>query len=168
MHLVTGQVKSPVGSLRFALTPSLALAALGFDEQWPALTRRLEARFGPLELRPVPAPSEVGDRLSAYLSGELDALTPLLVDPGGTLFQRRVWAALRRVLPGETTSYQQIARGLDNPRATRAVGTANGQNPVSLVIPCHRVVRSDGALSGYAGGPWRKRWLLDHESGRAR
>jgi len=85
------------------------------------------------------------------------------VDPGGTPFQRAVWAALRRIPPGTTCSYTDLARAVGAPTAVRAVGTANGANPVAVVIPCHRVVRSDGSLGGYGGGLDRKRWLLEHE-----
>lgn len=95
------------------------------------------------------------------------ALAPAVpVDCGGTPFQQRVWAELRRIPPGETRSYLDIATALGDPRATRAVGTANGANPVAVIVPCHRVVRSDGSLGGYAGGLDRKRALLAAETGQ--
>ncbi|TMA44133.1 MAG: methylated-DNA--[protein]-cysteine S-methyltransferase, partial [Deltaproteobacteria bacterium] len=90
------------------------------------------------------------------------------VDPGGTEFQRRVWGALRKVPPGRTVSYGELARAVGAPGAARAVGAANGSNPVGIVIPCHRVIGADGSLTGYAGGVERKEWLLGHEGNRSR
>jgi methylated-DNA-[protein]-cysteine S-methyltransferase len=89
---------------------------------------------------------------------------PLL--PHGTEFQRQVWEQLLQVSFGQTTSYRDIARAIGRPRAVRAVGAANGRNPISIVLPCHRVVGSDGGLTGYGGGLWRKEWLLRHEGSR--
>src|SRR4029450_8150365 len=91
----------------------------------------------------------------------------LEIDPGGTPFQQAVWTALRRVPPGETTTYAALARAIGAPTAVRAVGAANGANPIWLIIPCHRAIGSDGRLVGYAGGLERKRWLLAHESAAA-
>jgi len=105
----------------------------------------------------------LAEELAAYFAGELsEFVTPLA--PAGTPFQRRVWDELLRVPLGETRSYAAIARALGDPAATRAVGAANGANPIALAIPCHRVVRTGGALGGYGGGLERKRWLLEHEA----
>jgi methylated-DNA-[protein]-cysteine S-methyltransferase len=87
----------------------------------------------------------------------------LPLDPSGTAFQRRVWDALRAIPYGATTSYGELARRLGDPRATRAVGTANGQNPIPIIVPCHRVIGAHGELTGFGGGLDRKRWLLEHE-----
>src|SRR5439155_26921038 len=102
-------------------------------------------------------------RLRRYLDGELHALDDIDVDLGGTPFQQRVWAALRKIPVGVTRSYGELARAIGKPAAVRAVGLANGKNPVSLVVPCHRVIGSDGKLVGYGGGIERKRWLPPHE-----
>ncbi|MCI0509447.1 methylated-DNA-[protein]-cysteine S-methyltransferase [Chromohalobacter marismortui] len=112
------------------------------------------------------APSPLTDicreQLSAYLKGELrDFDVPL--DPQGTPFQQRVWQALARIPFGETRSYAEIARDIDNLKAVRAVGAANGRNPLPIVVPCHRVIGRDGTLTGYAGGLERKAWLLELE-----
>lgn len=101
--------------------------------------------------------------MKAYFAGDLAALDRLEVAPEGTAFQQQVWAALRKIPVGATTSYAQIARAIGRPTAVRAVGAANGRNPIALVVPCHRVIASDGTLCGYAGGLWRKQWLLQHE-----
>jgi methylated-DNA-[protein]-cysteine S-methyltransferase len=102
-------------------------------------------------------------RFAAYLAGDLRAIDAIPVDPRGTPFQRGVWAELRRIPAGHTRSYAAMARAVGAPTAVRAVGAANGANPIAIVIPCHRVVASDGGLGGYGGGLARKRWLLAHE-----
>jgi methylated-DNA-[protein]-cysteine S-methyltransferase len=110
------------------------------------------------------APSKVATAVRRYFEGDMAALDDVDVHPTGTPFQESVWAAIRAIPPGETTSYSDIAADVGRPAAVRAVGTATGRNPVWLIIPCHRVVRSDGSMGGYGGGLDRKRWLLDHEA----
>lgn len=139
------------------------LVALEFGDAGHRLMPMARARFGAdMELARVdhlPA----ADAVRAYLDGDLAALDSIPVDGGGTAFQQQCWEALRAIPPGETRSYGQIAALLDRPNAARAVGLANALNPVSLVVPCHRLVGSSGALTGYGGGIERKRWLLEHE-----
>ena len=101
-------------------------------------------------------------QLTEYFAGSRTTFD-LPLDPSGTAFQQRVWEALRKIPYGTTTSYGELARRLGNGRATRAVGAANGQNPISIVVPCHRVVGAKGDLTGFGGGLDRKRWLLEHE-----
>ena len=128
-----------------------------------------ELRFPPHEPRDGPPGRPTGvladarAQLSAWFAGDLTAFDLPLDLSAGTPFQQRVWALLCTVPYGTTTSYGALARRLDSPGASRAVGAANGRNPVALVVPCHRVVGSTGAITGYAGGLDRKRWLLDHE-----
>jgi methylated-DNA-[protein]-cysteine S-methyltransferase len=102
------------------------------------------------------------EQLDAYFAGELDTFD-LPLAPAGTAFQMRVWEELQRIPFGETISYSELAERIGNPRTVRAVGLANGRNPISIVIPCHRVIGADGSLVGYGGGLERKRWLLEHE-----
>jgi methylated-DNA-[protein]-cysteine S-methyltransferase len=104
--------------------------------------------------------------LAGFFAGVVGAIDGIACRTGGTPFQRRVWAALRQIPVGETVSYGALAARLDKPRAVRAVGLANGANPVSVVVPCHRVIGADGWLTGYGGGLDRKRWLLRHEGAR--
>ena len=111
--------------------------------------------------------AEVIAEFDAYFAGELTAFT-VPVAPRGTPFQERVWAALMTIPHGTTISYGEQARRLGVPNASRAVGAANGRNPVSIVVPCHRVVGGNGALTGYGGGLERKKWLLDFEAQRSR
>lgn len=111
--------------------------------------------------------SGVAGTLAAYFGGDLDALESIPVRfDRGTPFQRDVWAALRSIPRGTTISYAALADRVGRPGAFRAVGTANGRNPIALVVPCHRVVHAGGGLGGYAVGLDRKQWLLDHERGR--
>jgi methylated-DNA-[protein]-cysteine S-methyltransferase len=109
---------------------------------------------------PFPA---ITDQLDAYFAGELEEFA-LDLQPHGTPFQLRVWEELTRIPYGETISYSELARRLGDPKLVRAVGTANGRNPISIVIPCHRVIGADGSLVGYGGGLERKQWLLEHEA----
>jgi methylated-DNA-[protein]-cysteine S-methyltransferase len=101
-------------------------------------------------------------QLSEYFAGERTTFTVPLASHG-TAFQERVWRALRDIGYGETVSYAELARRVDSPKAVRAVGAANGRNPLPLVVPCHRVIGADGSLTGFGGGIERKQWLLQHE-----
>jgi methylated-DNA-[protein]-cysteine S-methyltransferase len=103
-----------------------------------------------------------------YFAGETDALSQLTIVMNGTDFQLRVWRALRRIPPGRTLTYAGLAKKIGNDHAMRAVGTANGRNPLHIVVPCHRVIRSDAKLGGFSAGPDTKRWLLEHEGARFR
>ncbi len=112
--------------------------------------------------RDAEAAADAVEQLSAYFTGtRLEFDLPLA--PRGTAFQREVWKTLREIPPGETQSYGDVARAIGRPGASRAVGAANGRNPIAIVVPCHRVIGANGQLTGYASGIERKRWLLDHE-----
>jgi methylated-DNA-[protein]-cysteine S-methyltransferase len=154
-------VRSPIGSLGVFAREGV-LIALDFDDGDHA--RRVVARrFPDAEIVGAPRDAAFAAALRRYLEGDLAAIDAVAVDPGGTAFQARVWKALRRIPCGRTTSYGALARRLGEPNAMRAVGLANGQNPIAIVIPCHRVIGKDGSLTGYGGGLERKRWLLRHE-----
>ena len=112
-------------------------------------------------------PSRAAEALAAYFAGDLAAIESIETMTAGTEFQRKVWAALRTIPQGETLSYGQLAARIGKPRAVRAVGLANGQNPVAIVVPCHRVIGANGSLTGYGGGVERKGWLLAHEGARS-
>lgn len=148
MPLEYSRLETPVGPLVLTVDDG-ALTALTFAD-------RPIAEEGPRA-------KKIAARVLAYFGGDLNALDGLEVAPEGTPFQKKVWAALRKIPVGSTTSYAQIARSIGSPTAVRAVGAANGRNPIALVVPCHRVIGSDGTLTGYAGGLWRKQWLLKHE-----
>jgi methylated-DNA-[protein]-cysteine S-methyltransferase len=114
-------------------------------------------------LREVTRKSSAHRALEAYFAGELEAIDPLATNAPGTDFQRDVWRALRRIPTGQTLSYGALAAKIGRPAAVRAVGLANGANPIAIVVPCHRVIGANATLTGYGGGLDRKRWLLDHE-----
>jgi len=163
----TAEVASPIGRITLAVRDG-GLCALDFTERWPRRRAALEKRFGQVEFRRATDPERMVTRLERYFAGDLGALASVRVDPGGTVFQRRVWSALRKLPPGRTASYGDLARAVGAAGAARAVGAANGSNPVAIVIPCHRVIGADGSLTGYAGGVERKQWLLRHEGSRPR
>ncbi len=161
--LTRTELETPLGRLLlFATAGGLCVAA--FEDGWARRRRVLERRFGAVEA--APARLEAVDHLRDYFDGDLGALDRIRVDPAGTPFQARVWRHLRGVPAGRVATYGQVAARLGAPRASRAVGAANGANPIAVVIPCHRLVGASGDLTGYAFGVRRKRWLLRHEGAR--
>jgi methylated-DNA-[protein]-cysteine S-methyltransferase len=162
----TTTVDTPAGRFWLAARDG-ALVGAEFAERVPHRLSRLEARFGPLDVRDAADPAGAASALKRFLAGELTALGSVPLDAGGTPFQRDVWAALREIPPGTTTTYADLAARVGRRAAVRAVGGANGANPVAVFVPCHRVVGKDG-LRGYAGGLDRKAWLLTHEKASLR
>ena len=162
----TTRLESPVGPLVAGAT-SAGVCLLEFADR-----RALEAQVTTLRKRLggtiVPGTNkhlaQLATELDEYFKADRQQFTVPLVTPG-TSFQQQVWNELRRIPYGETRSYEQMARNIDRSGAQRAVGRANGDNRIAIIIPCHRVIRSDGALSGYGGGVWRKQFLLGHERG---
>jgi O-6-methylguanine DNA methyltransferase len=163
MRLMLSTYHSPLGEILLVSDNEGALRALDFVDYEQRLRRLLRLHYGTYQLDPAPAPATVVAALDAYFAGDLDALARIRVATGGTPFQREVWAALRRIPVGRTTTYGELAAELGRSGASRAVGLANGSNPIAIVVPCHRVIGRDGTLTGYAGGLERKRWLLEHE-----
>ena len=163
MQLWLERRASPIGTLLLVSDEAGKLRALDYYDYEPRLHRLLRLHYGAYALDDRPAPKPVTQALAAYFAGDLRALDAILVATGGTNFQRALWAALRALPVGKTTTYGDLAKRLGKPAASRAVGAANGANPLSVVVPCHRVVGANGALTGYAGGLARKQWLLDHE-----
>jgi methylated-DNA-[protein]-cysteine S-methyltransferase len=159
--LTLGWVTSPIGRVAVAESED-GLVAVEFEERFADRTRRLEVRYGGVAFVSVDDSPNM-DRLRRYFTGELTALEGARLDPGGTELQRGVWRELTRIPCGVTRSYGELARAVGRPKASRAIGAANGQNPVALFAPCHRVIGATGDLTGYAGGLSRKRWLLRHE-----
>lgn len=157
------RTQSPIGTVEMVIADG-ALELLDFrDEESDRLDRFIARRY------PDGLPGERADTsgiaaaIAAYFAGDRAAIDDLPARPKGTPFQETCWAALRTIPNGTTISYRQLAERIGRPTATRAVGLANGQNPVSLVVPCHRVIGADGSLTGYGGGLPRKLWLLRHE-----
>ena len=168
MRLSRIEIATPVGRLVVIATAE-GLCSVDFADR-PARTRAvLRRRFGD-DVRFADGRDPHGARaaFTAYFGGDTDALSGLPLDVEGTAFERRVWRALRRIRPGEVMSYGRLAAMAGTPGGARAVGNANGRNPVAIVVPCHRVVRGNGEIGGYGGGPARKRKLLAHENAAIR
>jgi methylated-DNA-[protein]-cysteine S-methyltransferase len=140
------------------------LRALWFDDDAAAEAAQVLRRpYGDVALRAGTVPGEIRDALAGYFSGDLAALDAIRWEVAGTPFQWAVWSALTMIPAGATTSYGALAASIGRPAAVRAVGAANGANPIAIVIPCHRLLGARRALTGYGGGLERKRWLLAHE-----
>ncbi len=155
----TLQLSTPLGPM-IAVADDFGLYILDFEDNpdLPAVMDRLEERTEGNN----PILSLVQKELQAYFEGTLTTFT-LPLAPQGTVFQKRTWLALTKVPYGTTQSYADIAVALNHPTAFRAVANANGVNPLAIVIPCHRIIKSSGDLCGYRGGIERKKWLLNHE-----
>jgi len=164
-HLYLDRYASPIGEILLVTDEAGHLRALDFHDHEPRMLRLLRLHYGVRTLEPGAAPAPIRQALDAYFAGDRKALQSIAWRTGGTAFQRAVWAGLAAIPAGETLSYGQLAARLGNPKAVRAVGLANGANPVGLVVPCHRVIGANGSMTGYAGGVERKRWLLEHERG---
>ena len=136
--------------------------ALDFHNSDPRMRRLLRFHYG-AEGDDFAAPTGIRRAISDYFLGDLCAIDSMPVTTGGTSLQREVWAALRTIQAGTTLGYGALARLFGRPKSVRTVGLANAVNPVAIVVPCHRVIGTDGSLTGYGGGISRKRWLLVHE-----
>ena len=153
---LTSVIESPIGPLTLVARDGL-LTSVSMHEQRHVTAPPDDAVTDDAWFK------DVADQFDAYFGGELSTFD-LELDLLGTPFQRRVWTQLCEIPYGETISYGELARRVGNPNASRAVGLANGRNPVAIIVPCHRVIGADGSLTGYGGGLERKTWLLEHES----
>ncbi|WP_439533764.1 methylated-DNA--[protein]-cysteine S-methyltransferase [Polymorphobacter sp.] len=163
--IMVSRFETPLGRLLIASRGDGVVVAMDFEDFEARFRERLGRDHG--ESAEGEVPQAVGAALARYFGGDVGALGGVAAAPAGSEFQQRVWAALRAIPAGETRSYGEIARVLGQTGASRAVGLANGRNPVALVIPCHRVIGGGGGLTGYAGGMERKAWLLRHEGAMA-
>lgn len=154
---------SPIGLVRVAARGAVVVAMSCGDADDERITAQLDRRFPNDDIVAGADPGGAVTALAEYFGGDVRALERLTVDPGGTPFQASVWAALRTIPAGTTWSYADLARAIGKPSAVRAVGAANGANPIWPAIPCHRVINAGGGLGGYGGGLDRKVWLLRHE-----
>lgn len=158
-------VESPTGRLLVLTDDQHRLRAVDWEDHESRLHRLLRQQYGAgvVRLRVVSGRSNASQALGAYFEGDFEALGALPTKTAGTVFQRLVWNALLRIAAGTTTSYGALAAALGKPAASRAVGHTNGANPIAIVVPCHRVIGANRALTGFGGGLERKRWLLAHE-----
>jgi O-6-methylguanine DNA methyltransferase len=158
-------IPTPVGDMLIAVDDKDRLRVLDWDSHRERMERLMERYYGPgaVALLDSDAGNPVGRKLEDYVAGDIAAIDDIPTFTPGTGFQRKVWAALREIPAGQTWSYGQLAAHVGEPGAARAVGLANGSNPIGVVVPCHRVIGANGTLTGYGGGIERKRWLLRHE-----
>ena len=164
-------IQAPAGApfdAIYLVTDGDRLCAVDFAGYEARMQKLLKRRYGSFEMAEMRDPCGATVRMQAYFEGELDAFRGLEVRTGGTAFQSAAWLALRAIPAGTTATYREQAARVGRPAAVRAIGAANGQNPLAIVLPCHRVVGSSGALTGYAGGLATKQWLLAHEARHAR
>jgi methylated-DNA-[protein]-cysteine S-methyltransferase len=161
------RVTTPLGVMLLVTDAQNTLRALDWADSEARMLDRLRLLYGSdgVTLTSGTTPQPVRDGLEAYWAGDLNAVSAIPVETAGTEFQQAAWVWLRSIPAGATRSYQEQAKGMDRASAVRAVGRANGANPIGIVIPCHRVIGANGTLTGYAGGIERKRWLLRHEGG---
>ncbi|UYN97300.1 MAG: methylated-DNA--[protein]-cysteine S-methyltransferase [Enhydrobacter sp.] len=169
LELLIDRMATPMGELIVVADRDGNLRAIDWTDHEARMRQLLDRQYGrgARTMTAARNPGGLTAALRRYFAGDLTAIDDLPAKTEGTPFQKRVWKALRRIRCGTTLSYGELARRIGHPTAVRAVGLANGQNPISIVVPCHRVIGSDGSLTGYGGGLERKKWLLSHEGGSA-
>jgi methylated-DNA-[protein]-cysteine S-methyltransferase len=165
LHFLVDRLATPIGDMLIVADRAGSLRATFWTDHEEEMRHFLARHYSGIEIELEAArnPHGLTDAIAAYFAGDLQAIDELPVQTAGTPFQREVWRALREIPCGGTISYAELAKRIGRPAAVRAVGLANGSNPIGVVVPCHRVIGANGALTGYGGGIERKRWLLDHE-----
>jgi methylated-DNA-[protein]-cysteine S-methyltransferase len=165
IHLLIDRIETPIGELLLVADRDGKLRAIDWADYESRMIRMLERHYGKnrFTLEPAHNPHGLRDVMERYFAGDIAAIDTIAVATNGTPFQRSVWKELRKIRGAAPVSYRTLAERIDRPTAVRAVGLANGSNPIGIVVPCHRVIGSDGSLTGYGGGLDRKRWLLEHE-----
>jgi methylated-DNA-[protein]-cysteine S-methyltransferase len=168
MQLYLESLPTHIGTVLILTDDQQQLRAVDWLDYEARMQRLLRIHYGAsFELVTARAASDARRRIEAYFGGDLATLDALNVATAGTPFQRKVWTALRSIPAGETVTYGELAARIECASAVRAVGAANGSNPIGIVVPCHRVIGANKSLTGYGGGIERKRWLLQHEGGAA-
>ena len=169
LPLLIDRLDTPIGEMLIVMDHEGYLRAVDWADHETRMHRLLTIHYGPsgFRLDPAHSPNGLTDAINRYFQGDLTAIDNLPTKTNGTPFQCEVWRALRSIPCGTTVSYMKLAKQIGRPAAVRAVGSTNGSNPVGIVVPCHRVIGSDGSLTGYGGGMERKLWLLNHEASAA-
>lgn len=168
--LLLDRLQTPIGELLIVADSAGKLCTIDWTDHEARMRQLLDRYYGKggYTLQPARNPGGLTSAMRDYFKGDIGAIDRLPVDDAvGTPFQRSVWRALRKIKSGKTISYAELARRIGKPKAVRAAGLANGRNPISIVVPCHRVIGSNGTLTGYGGGLPRKKWLLEHEGALA-
>ena len=166
LRIFLERIQSPLGEVIVGTDQEGAMRIVDFTDYEARMVKLLDRQYGKgkVVLEKARKASEAGRALARYFKGDLQVIEKVKTASGGTDFQRKVWKALRSIPAGRTTNYGALAKKLGLPSGARAVGLANGANPMAIVVPCHRVIGADGNLTGYGGGMHRKEWLLKHES----
>jgi methylated-DNA-[protein]-cysteine S-methyltransferase len=162
VKLFIDRIASSIGTI-LLVSDGKHLCALDYAGYEHRMMKLLQARYEQVVLQEAADPCGFSNVLRRYLAGDLACIGHISINTGGTSFQQQVWSALRKIPPGSVMTYGEMAVQLGKPPAYRAVGMTNALNPIAIVVPCHRLVGSNGALTGYAGGLDRKKWLLEHE-----
>ena len=157
------RLQTPIGTALLVTDSDGLLRALDWEDHRARMDDLLRLQYGAVVLHEARGPARTRAALTGYFRGDHDRLEEIRWRVAGTPFQRRVWQALPGIPPGTTLSYGALATKIGVPKAVRALGHANGSNPLSVVLPCHRLIGANGALVKYGGGLERKRWLLQHE-----
>jgi methylated-DNA-[protein]-cysteine S-methyltransferase len=165
MELLIDSFDSALGKI-LLVSDGERLCALDYADYESRMLTLLKRHYADFQLREMIDPQGFSSLITAYLAGDLACIDRIPVSTGGTAFQQQVWSALRTIPPGTVRTYGELAAQLGKPTAARAVGMTNALNPIAIVVPCHRLLGANGALTGYAGGLERKRWLLQHEGVR--
>ena len=165
LDLLIDRLPTPAGEMIVIADAEGNLRVIDWTEHESRMKQLLDRQYGKgtYTLTPARDPGGLSSAMRRYFKGDRAVIDKLPVKTAGTPFQRSVWKALRKIKCGTTISYAELARRIGRPKAVRAVGLANGQNPIGVVVPCHRVIGSNGSLTGYGGGLPRKKWLLEHE-----
>jgi methylated-DNA-[protein]-cysteine S-methyltransferase len=168
LDLLIDRLPTPAGEMIVVADTEGNLRVIDWTEHEARMMQLLDRQYGKgtYTLTPTRDPAGLSSAMRRYFKGDRAVIEKLPVKTAGTPFQRSVWKALRNIKCGTTISYAELARRIGRPKAVRAVGLANGQNPVGVGVPCHRVIGSNGSLTGYGGGLPRKKWLLEHEGVR--
>jgi methylated-DNA-[protein]-cysteine S-methyltransferase len=159
------RLQTPIGELLIVADHAGNLRTIDWTDHEARMRQLLDRYYGRAgyKIEGARDPGGLTRAMAAYFKGDIGVIDKLPVETTGTPFQRSVWRQLRKIRGGKTISYAALAGRIGKPKAVRAAGLANGQNPISIVVPCHRVIGSDGTLTGYGGGLPRKKWLLEHE-----
>ena len=165
LDFLIDRIATPIGELIIIADREGRLRTIDWTDHEAQMRRLLDRHYGKDGYTVTPArdPGGLASAMRRYVKGDMQAIDKLPVKTGGTAFQQSIWKALRNIKSGSTISYAELARRIGKPKAVRAAGLANSQNPISIVVPCHRVIGSNGSLTGYGGGLHRKEWLLKHE-----
>lgn len=169
LALLMDRLQTPIGELLIVADRTGNLRTIDWTDHEARMRRLLDRYYGKgrYTIEAARDPGGLTRAMAAYFQGDIGIIDKLPVETAGTPFQQSVWRQLRKIRAGKTISYAALAGRIGKPKAVRAAGLANGQNPISIVVPCHRVIGSDGTLTGYGGGLPRKKWLLEHEGALA-